>query len=568
MPELMSPAVWMLIGALLIPLTRGHLRTAVLLVVPLVTLWSVWQVEDGVRATVNFLQYEIEPVEGSPLRRLFATVFSLMAFLGALYAFRTAKWYELAAAYAYAAGAIGVCFAGGLITLFLYWEVMAIFSTILVWCGGTPAARAAGIRYAVMHLLGGVILKVGIEGVVLGTGSVDIQPMLATDFYTWMILIGILINAAAPPLSAWLADAYPESSASGSVFLSAFTTKTAVLALLLLFPGEPVLIWVGLYMVIYGIIFALLENDARRILAYSIVNQVGFMVCAVGIGTQMALNGAAAHAFAHIIYKALLFMSAGVVLYRTGKTRCTDLGGLFRTMPVTTIFGIVGALSISSFPLTSGFTTKTLISQAAADEGLVWVYMALAAASAGVFLHAGIKFPWFVFFQKDSGLRPKDAPWNMALAMGACAFICILLGVAPGLIYALLPYPVDYEPYTASKVVFYLQLLLFSGLAFFLLLPLMKRTETISLDTDWLWRRLGLRLLQMAEQLIVGLGRVLEAGRASAEKVGSYLALRYLGNPHAEDRLETSVFSRSWTIGTTAVWIVVLLSAYVLGYYL
>lgn len=567
MTEMMSPALWMILGALLIPVFRGHLRTAVLLGIPLLTLWSVWQVADGVAGTVNFLEYPIEPVEGSPVRRLFATVFAMMAFLGGLYAFKTAKWFELSAAYAYAAGAIGVCFAGDLITLFLYWELMALFSTVLVWCGGTPAARAAGIRYAIMHLLGGVILKVGIEGVVISTGSVQIVPMLATDFNTWMILIGILINAAAPPVSAWLSDAYPESSHTGSVFLSAFTTKTAVLALLMLFPGEQVLIWIGLYMIMYGIVFALLENDARRILAYSIVNQVGFMVCAIGIGTQMALNGAAAHAFAHIIYKALLFMSAGVVLYRTGKSRCTDLGGLFRTMPLTTVMGIIGALSISSFPLTSGFTTKTMISQAAVDEQLMVVYLLLTAASAGVFLHAGIKFPWFVFFQKDSGLRPKDAPWNMALAMGGCAFICILLGVAPGLIYQLLPYPVDYEPYSAYKVLFYLQLLLFSGLAFFILLPLMKRTETISLDTDWFWRKLGHSGWALVEKLIASVSDKAERAGAAAMDYGNYVARRYLGNPHAEDSQETSVFGRSWTIGTTALWITILLSGYTFAYY-
>ncbi|MFT4798871.1 MAG: multicomponent Na+:H+ antiporter subunit D [Candidatus Azotimanducaceae bacterium] len=568
MTELLSPALWMVLGAVLIPLTRGHLRTAVIFTMPLLTLWSIWQIADGVAGTVSFLEYPIEPVEGSPVRRLFATVFALMAFLGSLYAFKTAKWYELAAAFAYAAGAIGVCFAGDLITLFLYWELMAIFSTVIVWCGGTPGARAAGIRYAIMHLLGGVILKVGIEGVIVSTGSIQIEPMLAHDFSTWMIMIGILINAAAPPVSAWLSDAYPESSATGAVFLSAFTTKTAVLALILLFPGEPILIGVGLYMIVYGIIYALLENDARRILAYSIVNQVGFMVCAVGIGTEMALNGAAAHAFAHIIYKALLFMSAGVVLYRTGKSRCTDLGGLFRTMPFTTIMGIIGALSISSFPLTSGFTTKSMISQAAVDENLFIVYMLLTAASAGVFLHAGIKFPWFVFFQKDSGLRPKDAPWNMGLAMGGCAFICILLGVAPNLIYELLPYPVDYQPYTTYKVLFYLQLLLFSGLAFFVLLPLMKRTETISLDTDWLWRKLGVRLLLVMESTAGAVKQRFDHFGVASARVGSYLALRYLGNPHAEDSEEKSVFSRSWTIGTTALWISVLLSAYVLANYL
>jgi len=539
-----SPAIIMVVAALLIAVTRGPVRTGVLMV-----------------------DYTIEPVEGSPVRRLFATVFAGMALLGGLFAYRIASWQELAAAFAYAGGAIGVCFAGDLITLFLFWEVMALFSTVIVWCGGTPAAREAGIRYAIMHLLGGVILKVGIEGVVISTGSVDIRPFLATDFNTWMILIGLLINAAAPPISAWLADAYPESSATGTVFLSAFTTKTAVLALILLFPGEPVLIGVGLYMIMYGIIYALLENDARRILAYSIVNQVGFMVCAVGIGTEIALNGAAAHAFAHIIYKALLLMSAGVVLYRTGKSRCTDLGGLFRTMPLTCICGIIGALSISGFPLTSGFTTKTLISQAAANQELVFTYMMLTAASAGVFLHAGIKFPWFVFFQKDSGLRPDDAPWNMALAMVLASAVCILLGIFPEPLYALLPHEMDYQAYQPGKVVFYLQLLLFSGLAFFVLLPLMKRTETISLDTDWLWRRLGFGIARGVGIGVGATGRLLTGQRRNAEGAIQALTVKYFGQPQTADSAEKSVFARSWQIGTTALWIALLLSAYILLYY-
>lgn len=565
--EMLSPALILLLAAVLIGVCRGRARTAVVLIAPLLTLWAVWQIPDGVHGTVKFLSYYIEPVEGSPLRRLFATIFAIMVFVGGLYAYRVARWYELSAAYAYAAGAVGVCFAGDLITLFLYWELMALFSTIVVWCGGTPGARAAGIRYAIMHLLGGVVLKVGIEGVVVGTGSIQISPMLANDFSSWMILIGILINAAAPPVSAWLSDAYPEASPTGSVFLSAFTTKTAVLALILLFPGEPVLIGVGLFMVMYGIIYALLENDVRRILAYSIVNQVGFMVCAVGIGTQMALNGAAAHAFAHIIYKALLFMSAGVVIYRTGKNKCTELGGLFRTMPVTAVCGIVGALAISSFPLTSGFVTKSLISQAAIDENLVWVYMLLTAASAGVFLHAGIKFPWFVFFQRDSGLRPKDAPWNMGLAMAIFAASCILLGVFPELLYPLLPYAVEYQPYTAGKVLFYLQLLLFSGLAFFVLLPLMKRTETISLDTDWLWRRAAPAVISLLEQALHWLDGARQRGLEKCQRFFKNIAVRYLGQPHTADSEEEGLFARSWLIGTTALWIAGLLSAYVLLYY-
>jgi len=560
MTDMWPPALIPLLGAVLIGATRGFPRAAVLLVTSLSTLWAVWQVPDGVVMTMNFLDYQIEPVEGSALRRLFALVFALMTFVGSLFAFRQARGLELAASYAYAAGAIGVAYAGDLITLFVFWETMAMSSTVIVWCGGTPMASRAGARYALMHVLGGVILMVGIAGVTVQTGSIDVQAMRATDFSTWMILIGVLINTAAPPISAWLADAYPEATSTGAVFLSAFTTKAAVLALILLFPGEPVLIGVGLYMVFYGIVYALLENDARRILAYSIVNQVGFMVCAVGIGTQLALNGAAAHAFAHIIYKGLLFMAAGVVLYRTGKRQCTDLGGLFRTMPLTCLCGLIGALSISSFPLTSGFTTKALISEAAMVEGLSVVYFLLAAASAGVFLHAGIKFPWFVFFQKDSGLRPKDAPWNMAVAMVLFAVLCIALGVFPQPFYALLPYPVDYAAYSPGKVLFYLQLLLFSGLAFFLLLPAMKRTLTITLDVDWLWRVCFSRLAS-------GLFLSTTAGREAVE-CRARQQLVTLGQWAYRHWGVRDVFARSWPIGSTAIWIAVLLSGYVLIYYI
>jgi multicomponent Na+:H+ antiporter subunit D len=309
-------------------------------------------------------------------------------------------------------------------------------------------------------------------------------------------------------------------------------------------------------MVMYGIIYALLENNVRRILAYSIVNQVGFMVCAIGIGTEMALNGAAAHAFAHIIYKALLLMSAGTVVYRTGKHLCTEVGGLFRTMPLTAVCGIVGALAISGFPLTSGFTTKTMISEAAANEHLGLVYMLLAAASAGVFLHAGIKFPWFVFFQKDSGLRPPDPPWNMRLAMVLFSAICIGLGIMPGPLYAMLPYPVDYAPYTASHVLSQLQLLLFSGLAFFLMLDWLKRTLTITLDVDWLYRRFGSALAGSVDNVVArGWQGLVGAIAAGAGRVNARLH-RHHGPEGA--------LGRSWPTGTMAFWTTAMLAAYLI----
>ena len=368
---------------------------------------------------------------------------------------------------------------------------MALASTLLIWSSKNEKSYKAGMRYISIHLLGGVILMCGIAGYAYETHSIAFTHIQLNSFSTWLILCGFLLNAGAPPLTAWLADAYPEASFSGTVFLSAFTTKTAVYVLLRGFPGTDLLVYIGLFMIFYGIIYALLENDMRRILAYSIINQVGFMVCGIGIGTEMALNGTAAHAFTHIIYKALLLMSAGSVLYMTGKRKCTELGGLVQSMPITAVCGIIGALAISSFPLTSGFISKSMITQASSDEQLLWVWLLLQAASAGVFLHAGIKFPWFVFFQKDSGLRPTDPPMNMQISMVFFAVICILIGVFPGTLYSMMPYSVDYEPYTVSHTLTQLQLLLFSGLAFFVMLPFMKRTLTISLDFDWFYRRLA-----------------------------------------------------------------------------
>jgi multicomponent Na+:H+ antiporter subunit D len=441
------PAAVLVLGAFLLPMAGWRLRPVLMLGLPLVTLALVWGMPDGRSPGLLLFDYELVLVRSDPLGRLFAIAFALTAFAGALFALRQKSGLELMSALVYAGGAVGVALAGDLITLF-------------------------GI---LVHLAGG--------------GGIANGQLTAGSLAGALILAGVLVNAAAPPISAWLPDAYPEASFSGTVFLSAFTTKAAVYVLIRMFPGTEILVPIGLFMIFYGIIYALLENDMRRILAYSIVNQVGFMVTGVGIGTEMALNGAAAHAFAHIIYKGLLLMSAGAVLYMTGKRKCSDLGGLFQSMPVTTACGIVGALAISSFPLTSGFVSKSMISQAAGDEYLALTWFLLLAASAGVFLHAGIKFPWFVFFQKDSGLRPPDPPRNMQAAMIFFAALCIGIGIWPEPLYALLPYPVSYAPYTVPHVINMLQLLLFSGLAFFLMLPLMKRTLTITLDTDWIYRR-------------------------------------------------------------------------------
>jgi len=552
----LHPGLLVIAGGLALAACSGRLRAVIALGAPLAAAALVVAAPDGVLWSGSYLGFEIVPYSVDRLSRLFALIFAVMAFGGALFALKQPSRLELPAALVYAGSAIGATLAGDVVTLFVFWELMAVGSTLVIWSAATPSAYRASMRYMAIHLLGGVVLLAGIAGHVSGTGSAAFVRFALDTPAHWLILAGFLVNAGTPPLSAWLPDAYPEASWSGMVFLSAFTTKTAVYVLLRGFPGAELLIWIGLFMVFYGIIYALLENDMRRILAYSIVNQVGFMVAGIGIGTEMALNGAAAHAFTHIIYKALLLMSAGAVLYMTGKRKCTDLGGLFQSMPVTTVCGIIGALSISAFPLTSGFISKSMISQAAADEYLAITWFLLAAASAGVFLHAGIKFPWFVFFQKDSGLRPPDPPRNMQLAMIFFSFLCIGIGLFPQPLYAILPYAVDYVPYTADHVISQLQLLLFAGLAFFVLLPQMQRTRTISLDFDWLYRRTAPALIHRADALWA---RLRSAWHASAMRLGHKL----FPAPNARNTLNRPRAARG-SIGTFVLLTTLMLLAYLI----
>ncbi len=556
---MIHPALVLIAGALLLPLLRGTLRSIAVVALPLVALALVWQVPDGPAWQLHFLDYTITPLQGDKLSRLFATIFALMAAGGGLFALSRKSRVEVPAAFVYAGSAIGVALAGDLVTVFAFWELMAVGSTLVLWSQGTEASYRAARRYLMIHLLGGVLLFAGVTGHIMQTGDVAFTRMALDSPAHWLVLIGFLVNAGAPPLSAWLPDAYPEASWSGTVFLSAFTTKTAVYVLIRGFPGTELLIWVGLFMAFYGIVYGLLENDMRRILAYTIVNQGGLMMVGVGIGTEMALNGAAAQAFVGVIYVALLLMSAGSVMRMTGKRKCTELGGLFRTMPLTTACGMIGALSISAFPLTSGFVSKSMVSQAAADGHLLPVWLLLIAASVGAILHAGLKFPWFVFFQKDSGLRPAEPPPSMRWAMVAFAFLCIALGVWPELLYALLPYAVKFEPYTGAHVVTQLQLLLFSGLAFFVMLPYLKRTLTITLDTDWVWRKLLPALMNNVGLPLVKAWNTLMRGTL---RLGLG-ALALVVHQHRQD----GRLARTWSTRSMALSVLLLLLGYLILYY-
>lgn len=575
----LPPSIIMLLGAGLMAVPSRYVRLLLVFCIPFLTAMQVWDVAHAVGAEplkIGFAGFNLLPLYVHPYTLIFSLAFCIAAFAGSLFGVMQAMGSELVAGFVYAACAIGVCFSGDFISLFIYWEMMAIAACVIIFSSSEPFAGKVGMRYVMVHFLSGVLLLAGIVAQINLSGNSEIVKLTAdmavilpgyaldmNGIIIWLIMLCFLIGVAAPPLCSWLPDAYPKASPSGAVLLSSFTTKAAVFVLLTLFAGTKILIFIGLFMVFYGIIYALMENDMRRVLSYSIINQLGFMVVGVGIGTDMALNGVALHAFCHIIYKALLFMSAGSVMYMTGKTRLSDLGGLWKYMKITAVCGIVGALAISAFPLTSGFISKTIIAAAAADEGLALVWFALVAASAGVCLHAGMKFPWFVFAGKGHGLHPKDPPLNMVAAMIIMAALCIvpaIPGVAEKTLYTLLPAMPEYVAYTGEHVVTELQLLLFSAFAFFVMLPIMGRTRTISLDFDWFYRG-------FARYVILATFKILQVptqfGRIMLKK-----AARKLGYFMYATHGPGSIMARSWTIGTTLVWTIILLCVYLVLYYL
>ncbi|MDZ7640564.1 MAG: Na(+)/H(+) antiporter subunit D [Desulfurivibrio sp.] len=504
------PALVLIIGALVLPLLKGALRKPFMLLVPLLSFAVVLQLEQGVFAVFPFLDWELTFGRVDQLSLVFAYIMTLMCFIGTLYGLHVDNEYEVMAAWLYVAGSLGVIFAGDLLVLFLFWEVMAFSSVFLVWFRGRSESLATGYRYLLVHTFGGLVLLAGIVLHYQATGDLSFNQfdVASPTIAIWLIMIGFILNAAVPPLHAWLPDAYGEATVSGAVFMCAFTTKTAVYALARGFAGMEILIPLGVIMALYGVVYAVLENDARRLLAYHIISQVGYMVAGVGIGTELAINGVCAHAFAHILYKGLLFMGVGSVLYMTGKSKFTELGGLYRKMPWAFVFTLIGGLSISAFPLFSGFVSKSMIVAAGFEDHLYWAAFLLTLASAGTFLHTGLKVPYFIWFGKNNCSattweRAADPPWHMNLAMAVAAFLCILIGVYTPYLYQMLPYAVAYEPYTAYHLLETMQILLFTALGFFLFLKKLTPEPVTSLDLDWFYR-MGGRVFQLADEQWLG----------------------------------------------------------------
>lgn len=489
----LPPFLFFFLGALLVPFVRGYFRLALLLIVPVISGINLLGVDHGVYLQSSFFNYDLIPYRVDRLSLLFGYLFHLAAFISVIYSLNVRDTMQHVAGLLYAGSALGAVFSGDLITLFIFWELMAISSVFLVWARRTERAMNSGFRYLIIQVASGVLFLAGAVLHIHETGSTHFEFIGLSGLASWLILLAFGIKAAFPLVHNWLTDAYAEATPSGTVFLSAFTTKTAIYVLARGFPGTEILIYVGAAMTCFPIFYAVIENDLRRVLGYSMINQLGFMVCGIGVGTALSINGAVAHAFTDVIFKGLLFMTMGAVLHMTGRMNGSDLGGLYKTMPKTTILCIIGAASISAFPLFSGFVSKAMIMVAVLEEGYSIIWLMMLFASAGVFHHAGIKIPYFAFFAHDSGIRVSDPPVNMLIAMMLAAGLCIFIGCYPWLLYSLLPFSADYTPFDTTHVITQLQLLFYSALAFtWLTLKGLYPPElrSINIDIEWLYRKL------------------------------------------------------------------------------
>jgi multicomponent Na+:H+ antiporter subunit D len=358
-----------------------------------------------------------------------------------------------------------------------------------------------------------------------------------------LMLLGFIVNSATTPFHSWLADTYSESTPSGSVYMTAYTTKTAVFCLITAFSGVELLMWMGAIQAVVGALLAVLENDGRRLLSYHIISQVGYMVAGVGIGTSLAINGAVAHAACHIIYKALLYMGAGCVLVAVGTAKFDRLGGLYKYMPIAFWLYMIGGFSISGFPLFNGFISKSMTIEAAEFMHSPVIYLLLEGAAVGTFLHTGLKLPWNMWLQgrdepqpelrarlKDSG---QNAPVNMLIAMGVLAGLCIFMGVYPKVLYDMLPYPVEFVPFTTTRVFVSMQMFIFTFLGFWALRRMVRGHASYTLDTDWLVRVPGMMLVRFCKEPLMDFASSLDKGVSSIASSVSRLGR----NPFTAPRL-------------------------------
>jgi multicomponent Na+:H+ antiporter subunit D len=558
----LPPGLILILGGLALVALRPAARAYGAILIALLAVVQVLTLPMGTAEQAQLFDFSLVLLRVDGLAVVFGAIFAIAALVNAVYGFSERDGLQQSSSLIYAGAALGAVFAGDLISLFVFWELTAIASVFLIWASRTDRAVRAGMRYLVVQIGSGVILFTGVLLHYRATGSVTFDKMVLGDLPSILIFLAFGVKCAFPLLHNWLPDAYPKATIFGSVVLSAFTTKLAVYALARGFPGTEILIWIGAAMTIYGSAYAMVEDHARKLLSYSLMAQLGFLVVGAGIGTPLAIAGVAGHAASSVFYQALLFMCVGVAIQATGKERLSELGGLARRMPWTTVFCCIGALTISSMPLTAAFLSKSLILSAAAKESFQAVWLLLLAGAAATVVHTAIRIPHGVFFGADKGLGAREAPLSSRVAMAVIAVGLVAIGVMPDAFYALLPGTVSYDAYTLGHVVTQLQLILFAALAYALMIhhdiyPV--QGHAINLDSDWFYRRF---LPDIYVGIRAGVSHIHFRALTRAQKrLARFIAAVY--RHHGPQ----GALARTWPVGSTVLWVAVLLCVTLVFFY-
>ena len=510
------PALIYFAGAAVLPLVgRGKARKLYLIVLAALGLLGVALLKPQTSWGFAVLPgLELTFLHADPLSLIMGYIFAIIGGAGLLYSLEVTKETgEHICGLLYLGSALGAVFAGDFFTLYIFWEIMAFSSLGLIWYSKTERATNAGMRYILFHLFGGCALLGGIIIHYMNSGSIAVGPVELGIGYL-LLLIGIGVNTAFIPLHTWLPDSYPKATIAGAVFMCVFTTKTGVYILARTFPGVEAVAYMGGLMCLYGVAFALLQNDVRKLLSYHIVSQVGYMVAGIGIGTYVGINGGIAHLFNHILYKSLLFMCMGAVIFATGKYNLTELGGLAKKMPITMITCIIAAFSISGVPGFNGYVSKGMVIHAAELEGMHILALVLIVGSVGTFL-SFLKLTYFTFLRKNDELEAKEAPWPMLIAMSVIAFLCVALGVYPQALYGILPYAetaFHYQAYAFGHTLGTVELLMITAVGSFMLLFVFSPHERITYDIDHLYRKAGRGFIWLCEQPLVTVAEFIDKG--------------------------------------------------------
>ncbi|MBQ3291410.1 MAG: hypothetical protein IJH43_03410 [Mogibacterium sp.] len=530
---MLHPGLIMIGFGIIVMLLPRPFRKPLGLIAPIAATYALFQMTEESSLTYDIASYiHMEFIHFDGLSFAFMLAFCIIAILNGFYGEGIQHRYECGMSLVYAGSVMGVVLAGDCISLIVFWEVSAFASMYVIYAKHDRQSARASFRYILMHAFGGNMLLAGLIIYMFHYGN-QIENIVNCygEPCFWLIAIGVAVNAAIPPVHAWLPDAYPESTATGTVYLSSFTTKAAIYLMIRMFAGLESLVWIGAIVSIYAACMAIMENDIRRLLAYHIISQLGMMIAAIGVGGAIGADAATAHAITNIMFKGVLMMGAGAVIYATGKSKITELGGMAKKMPVTAICFLISSLAIAGLPGLSGFVSKALIMDGLHEGGFVIPGLLVTAGGVGTLLSITLKINWFVFFgpcdDPEESKVVRKIPFTMELAMILGTIITMLIGFFPAKFYALMPNATIVDPYNMGHVLEYIAIFAGGSIPFFLYLKKMKPHDEITIDFDWFYRKplnaLILLLSEIAHRIFVWCD-----GRAGA--FANYLRT-HLGDP-------------------------------------